>query len=285
MSESSGYRWIRSDGKETPLPDRQVFLAKLFSGEIQGGDLVRRPTDRVWVKASKVRKEVEAALDRELLTADAWGDKMTSQLPRSFPANESYVTESPTPPKLTQSPRHAPPEDRSPWQRRDAPWRRYFARFFDFSIAVLTIAIGMGLLIPELLYSELANTWIHIGTVLIGFPIIDAFFLSRWNTSPGKWLLAVRTVKGDGKKFSFLQALGRAFDLVMRGTWFGIPVLTMIPLAAAYRRASRGDRQPWDENLETHTEVKLIGLRFLLYLLFVAVLSLGFFGWILLRYM
>lgn len=251
MNGVEDYRWIRSDGQEIHFSDRREILAMILSGEIGQDDLVRITADGGWVRAAELRATLESALDAE---ASSRGS--------------GYEEREPAPGWS----REGSPGDQHPdpaWSAAEAPWRRYFARMFDFAVAGVALGIPLGILFPALFIDDSLDGVLTVLGVLVGFPVLDALFLSKWQTSPGKWLLSVRTVRPDGRRLTFGDALGRSYGVLIKGMWFGIPLLAIIPLLMAHSRASRGEPQPWERATGTRTEVRPFGVKLLLFLVLV----------------
>ena len=80
------------------------------------------------------------------------------------------------------------------------PWRRLFARYLDLEI---TGAIPLSITAPILLHffpSPLPDAWTFLGGLGICFAVaLESLFLSRFATTPGKWLLGISVREGDGE--------------------------------------------------------------------------------------
>jgi hypothetical protein len=73
----------------------------------------------------------------------------------------------------------------------------------------------------------------------------EAFVLSRWGTTFGKWLLRIE-LKFPGGRASFAAALKRSAQVWLRGHWMGIVPLTYIAHWLAYRTLRKKGETPWD---------------------------------------
>ena len=250
MKEAEQCRWIRGDGQEVRVSDRCEMLAMILSGDIGERDFVRISPDGSWIRAGEVMETLVSGLDRD-------------------DPSRSSGSEDRGPKPGGAEPQSPPPYDPAPpWTPKEAPWRRYFARIFDFVLGGMAVAVTLGLLFPAVWNAGSFEGWVAVLGVLVGFPVLDAVCLSKWQTSPGKWLLSVRTVRPDGRRLTYGAALGRAYGVMVSGMWFGIPILAIIPLARAHLRASRGEAQPWEKSTGTRTEVRPLQLRFWLLLIF-----------------
>ena len=83
------------------------------------------------------------------------------------------------------------------------PWRRYFARKFDFALYSLLWSLvsqwGLRLNIGGL-YAMLNVLSIMVGVVLM--VVIEPFLLHFWGTTPGKWLFGMEIRTPNGEKLA-----------------------------------------------------------------------------------
>ena len=260
MNKTDEYRWIRPDGREVLISDRRKILSMTLSGEIGDDDLVRMSDDRPWVRASELRRTMESTLDVEPPLTGFESTAPGKENPWGAQHSEEQG------------------ESNSTWSPNDAPWRRYFARLFDLTVASLAVGIVAAIVFPAGFADDSADGLLFLAVALVGFPVLDALFLSKWQTSPGKWLLSVRTIRSDGSTLSFEAAFGRAYRVIMQGMWFGLPLLAIIPLIIARGRVSRREPQPWEVTSGTRTEVQPLGPKFFLFLCAIAVMLALFFA-------
>lgn len=261
MDSQQECRWIRSDGREISFPDRATLLARILAGEIGDDDLVRVSKDGRWARAGDLRASVESVLEQNSHPHDD-SREPPSQLPSGASAWRSDHTA-----RRTRGPDTGPePLSSEPaWTPDHASWRRFLARLADLGLAGLLTGAAFGLLLPGVVGDPSNDFWVGAVSLLVTFPFLDAFVLSRWRTSPGKWLLSVRTVRPEGEPIPFEWALSRAYGVVVKGMWLGIPILHIIPLIRAYSRASKDQPQPWEETSRTFTEVAPFGGKVVLY--------------------
>lgn len=144
------------------------------------------------------------------------------------------------------------------------PWRRYFARWLDYNILG---TVMLFLIIVVLRIRPVPGNFLNIVlAVLYGFLFvpIEAFMLSKWGTTPGKYAMGIRLESINGGNLSFQQARERAWTVLRDGMCFYIPILEFISLLHRYamltgrslrRFARREDiaepeEMPWDEETE-----------------------------------
>lgn len=257
-------RWIRPDGTEQTFSEKQMLIAAIRRGEVGSNDLVRLSSEDIWIRASELASQSQPTVLGEDyaqgLDRDQQSEWMCGQCGSdvSEDATECWSCGADVT-VIEETALSRPPEATAGgWERSNAPWRRYFARVLDFAVAAMVMGVAVAIFFPSLLVNS-SDRFIGLVGVWVVFPFLDALFLTFWQTSPGKWLLGVRTVVEEGRIFTFGEALGRAASLVIRGIWFGIPLLSIIPLIVAYGRATKGREQPWETTSGTHTEVRPLG--------------------------
>jgi uncharacterized RDD family membrane protein YckC len=101
----------------------------------------------------------------------------------------------------------------------------------------------------------LASGWkpgVGVGSVLgvlivLGWVVVEAALMSTIGATPGKALLRVRVRRADGRGLDFERALTRAVEVWLKGLGMGLPVVSLITVAIAYRRLRREGVTAWDE--------------------------------------
>ncbi len=135
------------------------------------------------------------------------------------------------------------------------PWRRYFARMVD-SILFITIFIFfveflMGLTgvtspgILRFISTPGGRFWLGFLALYLMIPV-EAALLSRFKTTPGKWLFGIEVTTPAGDRLSSEDAGRRSFDVWVKGQGLGIPIVLIIPMMLAYRRLTRTGTTLWD---------------------------------------
>ncbi|MGI8604498.1 MAG: RDD family protein [Verrucomicrobiales bacterium] len=127
-------------------------------------------------------------------------------------------------------------------QRARFPWRRLFARLVDAWL-LRTVLGGICLVTGVISPGEYLVPWNILSvSFIILWAVIEAFMLSRWACSPGKWFFGLRVAKPDGAKLSFGEATTRAFQAWFLG-WalglFPLNAITGVMWLVFYRRHRR----------------------------------------------
>ena len=137
------------------------------------------------------------------------------------------------------------------------PWRRFFARALDWSLAAVLWTAFRLLLFrwdwagwgPEALYgyADAASLWLGGWLFLL---LLEPILLCTWGYTPGKCLLRLKVRQVDGSKLTWWSALRRTLHLFLRGTGLGIPLLRLVCLATSWSACRRDRVLPWDRGLE-----------------------------------
>lgn len=136
------------------------------------------------------------------------------------------------------------------------PWRRYFARMFDWLIAniiffVIFIAVVVGYRIS--LTGGALVTVFYAGSMIFAM-FLEATFLAMFGTTPGKALYGIRI----RPRMNFSIALRRSWLVLLQGLWLGIPIVALIGVYLGYMRLTETGRTSWDDDLRlevTHAEI------------------------------
>ena len=140
------------------------------------------------------------------------------------------------------------------------PWVRFWARIFDYHIFTILLmflfmiiyALLLYFFYPSLLPSDdwqgswLANIFLYVALRGI-WVFIEAFLLSTWGTTLGKWLLGISVRNASGSKLSYSDALNRSLQVWVKGLWLGVPLFNLFGLISSYDQL-KGEmkRTSWD---------------------------------------
>ena len=143
------------------------------------------------------------------------------------------------------------------------PWRRYFAKHVDVTLAIVAI---IGLMVGVVLLTGPAPAWL---LVVLGNPFVavilfvaiwvplEAVLLATLGTTPARWIFGI-TVRGiDGGKLSLEQSLKRSALFAIQGLGLGIPIIAIFTQYFGYRRLTHTGTTLWDtaaESVVTHVE-------------------------------
>lgn len=217
----------------------------LKSGRISNSTLVWSEGMESWVAVGKVEELVQ--------TAPPVSSPVAEPNPRSQPVVEvdaGGAKPSPFRGASQSGPRPVRPVDNTQTALRSRfAWHRFFARSID-------VFIG-GLLIGFLISSEVMGgsfTFLLPSLVLLALIPIEAWFLSRWGMTPGKWILRIRVVHTENRLLTFQEAAQRNFKVIMSGMGFGLPLLQVLFNVLAYKEFVDTGSTSWDRSCKTHLQ-------------------------------
>lgn len=133
------------------------------------------------------------------------------------------------------------------------PWMRYLARVLDCSVAngvLAFVAVQLGFVAPAVFTSEAADFLTATGLLILSsylWVFVEAWFLSRYGATPGKFLFNVRVVQEDGSLMTYRQALRRSLTVCLRGYGMGIFLLREMMSIMSFIALAQDGKTPWDE--------------------------------------
>jgi len=132
------------------------------------------------------------------------------------------------------------------------PWMRFWARFIDYAILNYTVLIMFP---PKT--SEEAMGMILILVAI--YTLIEAFFLSTWGRTPGKWLCKISVFSAENQKLTYAKAFRRSLLVWIKGMGFGIPIVSTITILIAYINLNKNGITSWDKQIEVSYHYGKIG--------------------------
>ncbi len=143
------------------------------------------------------------------------------------------------------------------------PWARLGARVAD----ILLFQLVVSLLVPAAWIPEATDTFalqvfmlVLTAGSLLAWTFLEAFLLSRWGMTPGKWMYRVRIVNPHGHFLTYSEALRRSLGVFVQGLALGLPGVQLIAMALAYKELNETGLAPWDRGrfLVQHAQPKPI---------------------------
>lgn len=135
------------------------------------------------------------------------------------------------------------------------PWRRYFARQFDFALYGLLWSLvsqwGLRLNIGGS-YVMLNVLSTMVGAVLM--VVIEPFLLHFWGTTPGKWLFGMEIRTPNGEKLAIRTGFYRTWQVFTGGMGWDLPIWSWYRLYKSYQASTAGEL-PWDIDNGCHIVV------------------------------
>ena len=135
------------------------------------------------------------------------------------------------------------------------PWRRFFARALDLSMAELLV-YGLLVFAFDADLSALSD-WVHwlLGYLVWAVMIpLESLCISRWGATPGKAILGLSVGDEQGRPLSFGAAAERTWDLLRWGFGFLIPFYALYRNAVSYKELKRGGSPEWDWHITVEAQ-------------------------------
>jgi len=154
-------------------------------------------------------------------------------------------------------------------------WVRFWARMIDYSFFALVIGVVIGIF--KLPFIPMQS---FIGMLLIFLWVfIEAFLLSTWGKTPGKWLFRISVRDQYHQKLSFSDAMNRSFSVWWLGMAAGIPIVVIVTLIVAAVKLSNAGMTSWDRSQNYQVFHGKVGvIRTLVAILYFLILG-WFFSW------
>lgn len=153
------------------------------------------------------------------------------------------------------------------------PWVRYFARMIDYYFAACFISIFLSVFLDFIFEM---NIYLLVIITFIIWLFIEAFFLSTWGTTPGKWLYNAKVRESStGEKLIYSKALKRSFLVFWRGVAFGIPIILLFTHYAAYKELIKNGITTWDRDggyIVTHEKIGIFRILLIILVFILMVL-------------
>jgi uncharacterized RDD family membrane protein YckC len=140
------------------------------------------------------------------------------------------------------------------------PWRRFWARFIDMQIFMLLVFSVFISLTGESF--EEYNYGYHIISFFLWI-FVEAFLLSSFGTTIGKWALGIIVRDKNGEILQFSSALNRSSNVWVSGLGLGIPLLTPFFMLFSYSDLNKNKITSWDKKNNcriSHNKINWLGL-------------------------
>jgi len=139
------------------------------------------------------------------------------------------------------------------------PWVRYWARVFDIFLFALPAGLIVGVVAPDAFEEQPGGDQLLGIVMLFAWTFVEAFLISSFGTTPGKWLFNTRVVGPGLRPISYSAALKRSLKVWWRGLGTGFPLVSLFTLAIAHGRLTRCGETSWDRDMGFAVEHARIG--------------------------
>lgn len=202
------------------------------------GDITQALQSQIHILEAQVEaKHQSAQVCREMQQAHVTYESMDAQF---------YLTRLIQIPEAQQS--GCPPKTfREPVPKEPHPVRRYVARVLDASLVSIVIQFVLYVVLRlRPIPTGFVTTLISIGYCLISLPV-NAFFIHRWGTTPGKWIMGIRVLDFTGKKMTYIDALFREWLAFGSGLGWCLPIYEYYRLYKSFKSYVQTGETDWDE--------------------------------------
>lgn len=124
------------------------------------------------------------------------------------------------------------------------PWVRFGARFFDVFLVLSILGMLTTWLVQQSHAPSVFGFLFFTCALLVP---LEAFLLTVFQTTPGKWLMNVRVISESGKRIQFREALLRSLSVWCRGLGLALPFLSIVMPLHGHARLVRHGKTNWDE--------------------------------------
>lgn len=250
-------RFIDDEGNEVEIRSAVELLELIEEGTIRPATLVFHDAEGRWVPARELpgypAENVGQGASRS--QDGAAGSAVNT---RSAGARHDTSRTTATPPHVAREPH---------------PWRRYWARIVDTSIAGFVGAILLLVFRTEYFFESTGAEYLATLVGLIQWMLIETWLLKKFGTTPGKKLMNIRIRSADGRPVRTRQAFNRSVGVWLRGLGCGLPVVSAITMLVGYSKLQKYGESTWDRDSGTRVIHGPVGPgRWMLLILFLTVL-------------
>lgn len=129
-----------------------------------------------------------------------------------------------------------------------SPWIRYFARSIDAAIYMILwnmfLSLVLHINIMETGFAGLVADLIAYNCL---FLLTEPLMLSRFGTSPGKFLFGLHVTAETGARLTHGEALHRTWTVLKKGCGFNLPLYWIIRMYKSYRACKDGETLDWEQ--------------------------------------
>lgn len=129
------------------------------------------------------------------------------------------------------------------------PWVRYWARGIDMVLWALLIWTIEKLFIPyEAVrwFNSLAWGMVASFVIFATWSFVEAFLLSWWGFTPGKWILYTEVIDLGGRKLTYKAAFSRVWNIFVYGEGFQVPIASLVANIMSYNKLNVQGKTKWD---------------------------------------
>ena len=130
------------------------------------------------------------------------------------------------------------------------PWRRFGARVFDMSLYMFFVIIVADLLFSVNFYNlKLVSALFMRATVVIVTIFVEAFLVSKFKTTLGKWLFGLSVISAKGKHLTYEASLRTTAGAMIKGVGLWIPIYGLYRMIVSYKQ-NRTSELDWEIGIQ-----------------------------------
>lgn len=209
---------IRNGEKSGPYPDYEI-RSRIEHGELEADVRVWHEGLAGWTEISKL----------ELFR-------------REFEKNSSSETPPPLPKEYLEKAGKANELEGS--KPRAFIGRRFWARWLDLQMYAAVWWLGM-YFAGQNIGLVFSNPWILLPMYVPWFAI-EIWLLSRFRTTPGKWLMGLQVINDDGSALTLKASVWRSVRVLVSGIGFGWDFLAILCQGMSWFTTRRIGKPIWD---------------------------------------
>lgn len=129
-----------------------------------------------------------------------------------------------------------------------SPWRRFFARCFDFAVYKALWSLFLALVLDvNILSRSRGASLLDAAVALVLMILLEPALLHWFGTTPGKWLLGLRVTDFEDGRLTYATGFGRVWCVLSKGWGWIIPIRFLWSGSADRPSAWKGEAGPWEE--------------------------------------
>lgn len=129
-----------------------------------------------------------------------------------------------------------------------SPWRRFFARCFDFAVYKALWSLFLALVLNvNILSRSGAESLLDVAVALLLMVLLEPALLHWFGTTPGKWLLGLRVTDFEDGRLTYAAGLERVWCVLSKGWGWIIPIRVLWSGSADRPSAWKGEAGRWEE--------------------------------------
>ncbi|MGD9417953.1 MAG: RDD family protein [Verrucomicrobiota bacterium JB025] len=223
--------WIIEDGAKTgPFNDYEI-RSRIEDGKLPADTMAWHEGLDAWSPLAEI-PIFKSEFDKPFQAPHPESPAEPTPQPETGPLAQEITTPAeaatPTPPPINAK----------------APIRRFWARWMDLYLFGAFWWLTMWAVGRDI-EATLNNAWVMLLLYAPWF-LGEIYFIHRFGTTPGKWLLGIRVTNDDGSLLDLTESTRRTMRVYFLGIGFGISIVSVICQALSLFTVHRIGKPIWD---------------------------------------